>query len=978
MPNDHAMNLKTPQLSAPRQRRRQGPTLSIGQKVGAIFLLVLIFAAANIWLVKGMLHEFNGVAATVNVAGKLRMLSQKIAYETVNMSSGQGPGTDGIEHSMRQFELALDALRAGNAVFGQDIRRLPPVHSESLDAVEYRWASYRDNVLNLLGASIAPHVNDSEQFTERVALRYAVMDDATRLLANTEALIGSIVEESRATQRHALLLMYTLFVVDMLMLFAAFAITRRQTVIPLRQLSAHCRELSAGNYNARVAYRSSDEIGELALAFNDSAEHIGRLVTHIQQDRQSLQRAEAMFRGIAENSMVGVYIVQDGRFRFVNDKMAEIFDYDREEMLNTLGAYDIFEEEDRATVKDAIRQRLAGEIGGGRHERRGLRKDGSSIVVEIFGSQMDLDGEQVTMGIAMDITQRKDTEASARMASLVYETSSDAMVVTDANGVIIDVNPAFSSITGYAAHDVLGGRLSILSSGRHDKTFYQAMWHSLTTTGKWQGDVWNRRKNGEEYAERLTISTSYNDDGSVRCRIGLFSDITKKKQSDAFIWRQANYDHLTGLPNRQLFQDRLDRAIARSQRTGLPIALVFLDLDFFKDVNDTLGHGMGDELLKQVASRLGTCVRATDTVARLGGDEFTIIIGELQDTDVVERICQQTLKALAEPYHLGAEIASISTSMGVTLFPTDAVNAQELLKNADLAMYAAKDKGRNQFSYFTNAMQEHANSRRQLTRDLVGALAEEQFVLHYQPIVDLSTGRICKAEALIRWAHPTLGQVSPADFIPFAEDSGMIVGIGDWVFHEAARHTARWRKNHADFQTSVNVSPVQFVTDGLDCQKWLAYLQKLRLPGGSIVIEITERLLMDAGPDVSGNLLAFRDAGLQVALDDFGTGYSSLSYLKKFHIDYIKIDQSFVRNLAADTDDLVLCEAIVVMAHRLGLKVVAEGVETASQRDLLVAANCDYAQGYFFSRPVPADQFERLLEAGKCPATSVRAELNYS
>ncbi|HUH60645.1 MAG TPA: EAL domain-containing protein [Candidimonas sp.] len=972
------MKLKTPQLAGPPRRSRPAASLSIGQKVGAIFLLVLVFAAANIVLVKGMLHEFNGVAATVNVAGKLRMLSQKIAFETVNMSSGQGPGTDGIEDSMQQFETFLDALQNGNMVFGQDIRRLSPAHAPSLDAVKYRWASYRDNVLNLLTASITPHVNDSEQFTERVALRYAVMDDATRLLGNTEALIGSIVEESQATQRHALLLMYTLFVVDMLMLFGAFALTRRQTVMPLRQLAAHCKELAAGNYNARVAFQSSDEIGQLALAFNDSAEHIGRLVNHIQQDRQSLQRAEAMFRGIAENSMVGVYIVKDGRFRFVNNKMAEIFHYEREEMLTTLDAFDIFAEDERATAKDAVRQRLAGDIGGGRHERRGRRKDGSSIVVEIFGSQMELDGERVVMGIAMDITQRKETEASARMASLVYETSSDAMVVTDANGVIIDVNPAFSSITGYAALDVLGGRLSILSSGRHDKSFYKAMWHALTTTGKWQGDVWNRRKNGEEYAERLTISTSYNDDGSVRCRIGLFSDITKKKQSDAFIWRQANYDHLTGLPNRQLFQDRLDRAIARSQRSGLPIALVFLDLDFFKDVNDTLGHGMGDELLKQVANRLGKCVRATDTVARLGGDEFTIIIGELHDTDVVERICHQTLKALAEPYQLGGEVASISTSMGVTLFPADAANAQELLKNADLAMYAAKDKGRNQFSYFTSAMQEHANSRRQLTRDLVGALDENQFVLHYQPIVDLRTGKICKAEALIRWEHPKLGQVSPAEFIPFAEDSGMIVGIGDWVFHEAARRTAQWRNSHANFQISVNVSPAQFVADGLDCRKWLAYLEKLHLPGDSIVIEITERLLMDAGPDVSGNLLAFRDAGLQVALDDFGTGYSSLSYLKKFHIDYIKIDQSFVRNLAPDTDDLVLCEAIVVMAHRLGLKVVAEGVETASQRDLLMAAQCDYAQGYFFSRPIPANQFQRLIDDWESPAAPAEAALNYS
>ncbi|HUG59079.1 MAG TPA: EAL domain-containing protein, partial [Candidimonas sp.] len=433
-------------------------------------------------------------------------------------------------------------------------------------------------------------------------------------------------------------------------------------------------------------------------------------------------------------------------------------------------------------------------------------------------------------------------------------------------------------------------------------------------------------------------------------------------QSDAFIWRQANYDHLTGLPNRQLFQDRLDRAIARADRSGLPMALVFLDLDFFKDVNDTLGHGMGDELLKQVAVRLGGCVRATDTVARLGGDEFTIIIGELNDTEVAERICQQTLRVLAQPYYLGEEVAAISTSMGVTMYPDDGSNAQELLKNADLAMYAAKDKGRNQFCYFTPKMQQNAHSRRQLLRDLVGALGQSQFVLHYQPIVELSTGRIRKAEALIRWRHPELGLVFPGDFIPFAEDAGIIVRIGDWVFREATRQVALWRASYAaDFQVSVNVSPAQFMTEGLRHDEWLAHLQELNLSGDSIVVEITERLLMDANAEVSSKLLAFRDVGIQVALDDFGTGYSSLSYLKKFDIDYIKIDQSFVRNLEPDSDDMALCEAIIVMAHRLGLTVIAEGVETVEQRDLLIRAGCDYGQGYLFSAPTGAESFSTFL-----------------
>ncbi len=937
-------------------------TLTIGQKISAIFLVVLLLAGSNIIVVKGLMHDFNGVAATVNVAGKLRMLSQKIAFESVNFSIRQTSGQSDIWRSMEEFDTALKALAQGGTVFGLTVHRLPIRHTGLLGEVRTHWNTYRTGVHTLLTVTMAPAGTGRVSAEDYSALQQRVAAGSINVLEHAETLVESIINETHAAQRQALLKMYGLLLADALVLLAALAAARRQMVIPLRQLSRHCQELAAGNYKARVSYRAADEMGQLALAFNDSTQRIGQLVAHIEQDRRSLQQAEAMFRGMAENTMVGIYIVQGDRFRFVNAKMAEMFHYDRDEMTSLVDAYEIFPEEERPKVRESVRQRLESEVPHVRHERRGVCKDGSLINIEIYGSKMLLDGRPVTMGIALDITTRKAVEASARMASLVYQNSSEAMVVTDPDGCIINVNPAFSAITGYSAEETIGRKLSILSSGRHDRAFYEAMWHSLNNTGKWQGDIWNRRKNGEEYAERLTINTSYDDDGSVHCRVGLFSDITKKKQSDAFIWRQANYDHLTGLPNRQLFHDRLERAIARANRSGLPMALVFLDLDFFKDVNDTLGHGVGDELLKQVAKRLSACVRATDTVARLGGDEFTIIVGELQNTDVAHRICQHALTALAEPYYLGEEVASISTSMGVTFYPDDGQNVQELLKNADLAMYAAKGKGRNQFCYFTPIMQQHAHSRRQLLRDLVGALGRQEFMLHYQPVVELSSGRVCKAEALIRWMHPELGLISPAEFIPLAEDSGMIVSIGDWVFREAARQVAAWRASHRmDFQISVNVSPAQFAAEGLSHSAWLEYLQELNLSGHCIVVEITERLLMDAGAPISSKLLAFRDAGIQVALDDFGTGYSSISYLKKFDIDYIKIDQSFVRNLGADTDDMALCEAIIVMAHRLGLKVIAEGVETAEQRELLRRAGCDYGQGYLFSPPVPAEQFSQLM-----------------
>jgi diguanylate cyclase (GGDEF)-like protein len=415
-----------------------------------------------------------------------------------------------------------------------------------------------------------------------------------------------------------------------------------------------------------------------------------------------------------------------------------------------------------------------------------------------------------------------------------------------------------------------------------------------------------------------------------------------------------------------MFYERLAQEMKKSQRVGLPLALLFLDLDHFKDVNDTLGHGKGDLLLKEMAQRLLACVRSTDTVARLGGDEFTIILPELNEPDdSIERVTQDILCQLTKPFELVGEVAYVSVSIGITLYPEDADNIDVLIKNADQAMYAAKNHGRNRRHYFTASMQEAALARMRLISDLHNALAERQFRLTYQPIVELTTGAIRKAEALIRWQHPTRGLISPAEFIPVAEATGMIIDIGDWVFREAAQQTAQWRtEHHDDFQISINKSPVQFQKEGDGHFAWFEHLRELGLSGQSIVVEITEGLLMDAGALITGQLLAFRDAGIQVSLDDFGTGYSSLSYLKKFDIDYLKIDQSFTRNLSPDANDLALCEAIIVMAHKLGIKVIAEGIETQEQCDLLIAAGCDYGQGYLFSRPVPADEFEKLLVAG--------------
>ncbi len=561
-----------------------------------------------------------------------------------------------------------------------------------------------------------------------------------------------------------------------------------------------------------------------------------------------------------------------------------------------------------------------------------------------------------------DITLRRQAEDSLKIAGMVYANSNEAVLVVDADNRIIAVNPAFTQMTGYSEADVLDKNPNILSSGRQDGDFYREMWQELDATGRWQGEMWNRRKSGEIYAEQLSINTIFHPDGSVYRRIALFLDVTEKKKSEEIIWRQANFDTLTGLPNRRMLRDRLEQEIKKAQRSSAPLALLFIDLDRFKEINDTLGHHVGDELLIEASRRLEGCVRESDTIGRLGGDEFTVLVGQLHSMVDVQRLANNIIEKLAEPYQLGDERVISSASIGIAVYPDDATQSAQLLQYADQAMYAAKGQGGGRFSFFTPLLQEEAQNRMRLTGELSVALASGQFRVYFQPIVELASNRIFKAEALLRWVHPQRGLISPMSFIPLAEETGLIIPIGDWVFRESVSWAKRWQDISAEgFQISVNKSPIQFCSGDHADVVWLGHLRESGLTGRNICIEITEGLLLNRDDTTSRKLFSFRDAGIQVSIDDFGTGYSSLSYLKKFDIDYLKIDQSFVRNMVSDPADLALCEAIVVMAHKLGLKVIAEGVETRAQRDLLVQIGCDFAQGYLFAKPMPGEELDALL-----------------
>ena len=564
--------------------------------------------------------------------------------------------------------------------------------------------------------------------------------------------------------------------------------------------------------------------------------------------------------------------------------------------------------------------------------------------------------------VISNITQRKQNQESLHLASLVYNNSSEGMAITDENGIIYDVNPSFCKTTLYSRKEVLNKTVGILSSGKHDKEFYDYMWQSINKTGRWQGEITNRRKNGELYVEWLTIDTIYDKNKAPTSRIAIFTDLTEKKQADELIWRQAHFDHLTDLPNRLELKERLNLRFANLTNADQKLVIMLLDIDHFKDINDTLGHHYGDRLLKLVSERIVQTAKEADFVARIGGDEFVVVFSDLHGSDNIKQMAKSLLLSLASTIFIEDEKVYISASIGIACAPDDGQNPEQLLKAADQAMYKAKNSGRNGFEFFSHDMREDANARMQLLKELRSAIELEQFELYYQPIVSLDDLHVHKAEGLIRWQHPEKGLISPADFIPLAEETRQINALGQFVFAEALQTLNDIKKHIQDeFQISINVSPVQLATVDSGIDEWYDMLATANIPASAIVAEITEGLMVNPEELTQSRLKALVKSGMQLALDDFGTGYSSLAYLQEMDTDYLKIDKRFVDNIQKGSQELALCEAIIMMAHQLGLKVIAEGIETKLQMDLLLEAGCDYGQGYLFSKPLHKASFMQLI-----------------
>jgi diguanylate cyclase (GGDEF)-like protein/PAS domain S-box-containing protein len=692
-----------------------------------------------------------------------------------------------------------------------------------------------------------------------------------------------------------------------------------------------------------------------------------QLYASSRETEQKLSASEQRLRLIADNLpiMIG-YIDKDEHYTFTNRKFDMAYGMAPHAAEGKL-AKDVLDPETYEKSIVEARRALKGEqvyFERCIHAAQGERWDGV-----IFVPDRSADGQVVGLFMMVeDITERKKTEESMQLATLLYQNTSQGMMVTDAEGLILSVNPAFSQLSGYTEREVIGRHAYELTSGREDQEFFQRMHDAIAQTGQWEGELWHQHKNGEQYLVSLRYNTVYDKNDKPYRYVALFSDITKKKASEELIWKQANFDALTGLPNRRKFHEHLRLEMKKTDRSHLPMALVFVDLDYFKEINDTLGHDKGDILLKEVAVRLSQCVRGTDTVSRLGGDEFTVIISELHNSSDVVRIAQDILSKMSAPFMLGDDIAHISASIGITTYPDDGNNAEVLMKNADQAMYAAKQQGRNRFNYFAPFMQEATRDRLNLSNELRDAVSRNELRILYQPIIELATGRILKAEALVRWQHPTRGLLNPADFIAIAENTGTIVMIGDWVFQQAAKEAQRLQRlGLPEFQVCVNKSAWQFRDEGSNYKQWLDFLADLHVPPRSIVIEVTENLLLDTTNSVAERLQAFQHAEMQVSLDDFGTGYASVAFLKRFDIDYLKIDPTFVRNLSAGTDGTTLCEAIIAMAHTLDIKVIAEGIETPQQMQALKDAGCDFGQGYLFSKPISSEELEKKVQESMSP-----------
>jgi diguanylate cyclase (GGDEF)-like protein/PAS domain S-box-containing protein len=763
----------------------------------------------------------------------------------------------------------------------------------------------------------------------------------------------------RNKQRNYALVLAVQVTVSLLLILAFL---RKRLHAPLRTLAGFSDRLSRGDFDTPLVLDVPGELGRLGTQMEAMRVAIRGLFVDVKDNEMRIQALLAEQGAILDNVMFGVVFTRERRIVSVNRRTEQLFGYPDGSLVGRPASVLFVNDGEHAKAKGEFFPEFSSPFARGddaSHERQFRRRDGSLLWCLVSGSPIDPGRPEAgNVWVFADISERKENEEKLRLSATVIEQIADGVMVVDMAGTIVAVNPAFTHITGYEADAVVGESWSVTRSSRNDQDMYLAMWRQLSETGFWRGELWNTRKDGDTYLEWLTVSTVRDDAGKVTHYVGVFSDITRLKESQEKLDYLAHHDPLTSLPNRLLFNDRLLHAIGRATRVNDQLAVMFIDLDRFKNVNDTLGHHVGDELLKQVAQALGKRLREADTLARLGGDEFIVLLEDVDGSYGAGQVASKMMALFEQPFMVAEHELFVTGSIGISLFPANGQDANLLVRNADLAMYQAKSRGRNGYQFYSPEMDGEGVERLRVEALLRRAIERKEIFVHYQPQVDIQSLQLIGVEALVRWHNPELGLVSPVRFIPMAEDTGFINQIGEWVLFEACRQMRRWDEAGLKVpKVAVNLS-VRQVERGAMTVLVAQVLEETGLAPRRLQLEVTESVIMNTG-DALAFVHELHAIGVGLAIDDFGTGYSSLAYLKQLPVDVLKIDRSFIKDIAVDSNDEAIAIAIIQLGKSMNLSVIAEGVENEEQAAFLLRHGCTRAQGYLYGRPVAP---EVLLE----------------